>query len=242
MAEKRMFAKSIVLTDAFLDMPLSARCLYFTLGMLADDDGFVGSPKAVMRQCGATQDDMRILLAKRFVLGFDSGVIVIKHWRINNYLRSDRYTPTTYQEELELLTTDEKGSYTEASGERLPAGIPPGIPLVDTDKKSIDKNRIDKRREETAHARGEYGWVKLTDSQYEKLIQDLGQTEADRCIDVVDELAQQTGNKNKWKDWYLTVRKCHRDGWGFDKKKPARITNKTEPVPADYFKGLVAKI
>ena len=84
MASRRMFAKSIVLSDAFLDMPMSARCLYFTLNMLADDDGFVGSPKAIMRQCGASQDDLLLLLQKRYILGFESGVIVIKHWNINN--------------------------------------------------------------------------------------------------------------------------------------------------------------
>ena len=117
MAERRMFAKSIVLSDAFLDMPLSARCLYFTLGMLADDDGFIGSPKAIMRQCGASQDDMIILLQKRFVLSFESGVIVIKHWRLNNYLKSDRYKATTYVEEKAELTLDAKGAYTEADNE-----------------------------------------------------------------------------------------------------------------------------
>lgn len=117
MAERRMFAKSIVLSDAFLDMPLSARCLYFTLGMLADDDGFIGSPKAVMRQCGASQDDMIILLQKRFILSFESGVIVIKHWRLNNYLKSDRYKSTTYVEEKAELTFDAKGAYTEADNE-----------------------------------------------------------------------------------------------------------------------------
>ena len=117
MAERRMFAKSIVLSDAFLDMPLSARCLYFTLGMLADDDGFIGSPKAVMRQCGASQDDMIILLQKRFILSFESGVIVIKHWRLNNYLKSDRYKVTTYVEEKAELTLDAKGAYTEADNE-----------------------------------------------------------------------------------------------------------------------------
>ena len=108
-----MFAKSIVLSDAFLDMPLSARCLYFTLGMLADDDGFVGSPKAIMRQCGASRDDMLILLQKRYVLEFKSGVIVIKHWRMNNYLQNDRHKSTTYLEELALLKLDDKGAYTE---------------------------------------------------------------------------------------------------------------------------------
>ena len=146
-----MFAKSIVLTDAFLDMPMSARCLYFTLGMLADDDGFVGSPKSIMRQCGASQDDLAVLLSKRFVLGFDSGVIVIKHWRINNYLRNDRYSPTTYQDELALLIEDQNGAYTEANKQLQDRGIPTvyqmdtdGIPTVYPDKNSIDKNSIDK--------------------------------------------------------------------------------------------------
>lgn len=120
MAERRMFAKSIVLSDAFLDMPLSSRCLYFTLGMLADDDGFVGNPKAIMRQCGATQDDMLVLLQKRFLLSFESGVIVIKHWRMNNYLRTDRHTNTNYIEEYSTLTVDEKGAYTEKKDVGIP--------------------------------------------------------------------------------------------------------------------------
>ena len=137
MAERRMFSKSIVLSDAFLDMPMSARCLYFTLGMLADDDGFVGSPKSIMRQCGASEDDMNILLVKRYVLGFESGIIVIKHWRMNNYLRNDRYRGTTYIEEMSTLTTDEKGAYTE----RNKNGIPSGRQVVSTGKDSIGKYR-----------------------------------------------------------------------------------------------------
>lgn len=134
-----MFAKSIVLSDAFLDMPLTARCLYFTLGMMADDDGFVSSPKAIMRQCGASQDDMSILLQKRYVLGFDTGVIVIKHWRINNYLRNDRYQQTTYVEEKDTLALDQKGAYTEKDKVGIPSM---GIPSIDKDrlgKKSIKK-------------------------------------------------------------------------------------------------------
>lgn len=118
-----MFAKTIVLSDAFLDLPMSARCLYFTLGMLADDDGFVNAPRSIMRQCGASDDDMRLLLAKRFVLIFDSGVIAIKHWRINNYLRNDRYTATKYAEEKATLTLDENGAY-RAGGVGIPGGIP----------------------------------------------------------------------------------------------------------------------
>ena len=108
-----MFAKTIVLSDAFLDMPLSARCLYFTLGMLADDDGFINNPKSVMRQSGASTDDLNLLMAKRFIIAFDSGVIVIKHWRIHNYIQKDRYKKSKYVEEKATLTIDEKGAYTE---------------------------------------------------------------------------------------------------------------------------------
>jgi hypothetical protein len=108
-----MFAKTIVLSDAFLDLPLSARCLYFTLGMLADDDGFVNSPKSVMRQVGASSDDLNILLAKRFILAFDSGIIVIKHWRIHNYIQKDRYKGSKYLEEKATLAIDDNGAYTE---------------------------------------------------------------------------------------------------------------------------------
>lgn len=116
MAERRMFAKTIVLSDAFLDMPLSARCLYFTLGMVADDDGFVNAPKAIMRQCGATEDDMKLLLVKKFLIPFESGVVVIKHWRINNYLQKDRYTATKYGEEKATLALDANGAYTTPKG------------------------------------------------------------------------------------------------------------------------------
>lgn len=111
MPERRMFAKTIVTSDAFLDMPASARCLYFTLCMFADDDGFVNNPRSIMRQCGACDDDMKILLAKNFVLLFETGVIVIKHWRIHNYIQKDRYHPTKYQEEMSLLTENKNGGY-----------------------------------------------------------------------------------------------------------------------------------
>lgn len=140
MAERRMFAKTIVLSDAFLDMPLSARALYMTLGVVADDDGFVNNPKSIMRQCGASQDDMNILLLKKFLIAFDSGVVVIKHWRINNYLRSDRYQETKYLDEKNQLRIEENGSYTINS-----VGIPGGIPNRGyPDKNRIDKDRVDK--------------------------------------------------------------------------------------------------
>ena len=121
MAERRMFAKTIILSDAFLDMPLSARCLYFTLGMLADDDGFVNNPKSVMRQVGASTDDLNLLMIKKFVLSFESGVVVIKHWRVHNLIRKDRYNETKYIKEKSTLFLDENNAYTQS---------PDGLPMV----------------------------------------------------------------------------------------------------------------
>ena len=112
MAERRMFAKTIIDSDAFLEMPLSTQALYFHLSMRADDDGFVNNPKKIQRMIGATDDDLKLLIVKSFVLVFESGVIVIKHWRINNYIRNDRYKGTVYTEEKSLLTVKENGSYT----------------------------------------------------------------------------------------------------------------------------------
>ena len=103
MAERRMFAKTIIDSDAFLDMPLSAQALYFHLSMRADDDGFINNPKKLQRLIGCADDDMRLLVAKAFIIPFESGVVVIKHWRINNYIRNDRYKPTNYTEEMAQL-------------------------------------------------------------------------------------------------------------------------------------------
>ena len=113
MANKRMFCLDIVNSDAFLDMPLSAQALYFHLGMRADDDGFIGNPKSIQRLAGASQDDLMLLITKRFLIAFDNGVIVIKHWRMNNYIQKDRKKDTTYTELLNSLEVKENGSYTE---------------------------------------------------------------------------------------------------------------------------------
>ena len=106
-----MFAKTIIDSDAFIDMPVTARLLYYDLGMRADDDGFVNSPKKIMRMVGASQDDLAILISKKFIIPFDSGVVVIKHWRIHNYIQKDRYKPTKYEEEKAHLTVQSNGGY-----------------------------------------------------------------------------------------------------------------------------------
>ena len=113
MAERRMFAKTIIDSDAFLDMPLSAQSLYFHLSMRADDDGFINNPKKIQRMVGASDDDCKLLLHKRFLIAFESGVVVIKHWKIHNYIQKDRYKPTMYQTEKALLEEKENKAYTE---------------------------------------------------------------------------------------------------------------------------------
>ena len=112
MAERRMFAKKITESDAFLDMPSSTQMLYFHLSMNADDDGFVNNPKKIQRMCGASDDDFKLLLAKSFVLLFESGVIVIKHWKMHNYIQADRYRPTDYVEEKSMLGLKKNKAYT----------------------------------------------------------------------------------------------------------------------------------
>ena len=111
MAERRMFAKTIIDSDAFLDMPLSAQALYFHLSMRADDDGFVNNPKKIQRMVGASDDDCKLLIMKRFILTFESGVIVIKHWKIHNYIQKDRYKETVYRKEKSMLELKKNNSY-----------------------------------------------------------------------------------------------------------------------------------
>lgn len=121
MAERRMFAKTIIDSDAFVDMPLSTQALYFHLSMRADDDGFINNPKKVQRMIGASDDDLKVLLMKRFLIPFASGIVVIKHWKIHNYIRNDRYKPTVYAEEKALITTKKNGAYTEVSTIGIPS-------------------------------------------------------------------------------------------------------------------------
>ena len=129
-----MFAKTIIDSDAFLDMPLSSQALYFHLSMRADDDGFVNNPKKIQRVIGAADDDLKLLAAKRFVIPFETGVCVIKHWRIHNFIRSDRYKETVYQEEKSQLITKDNKAYTLRQDDEIPAlpdaGMSVGIPSV----------------------------------------------------------------------------------------------------------------
>ncbi len=176
MAERRMFTMKIVDSDAFLEMPMSTQCLYFHLNMRADDDGFVNNPKRIQRTIGASEDDLKILLAKRFILGFESGIVVIKHWRMHNLLRKDRYNPTQYIREKETLMLNENNSYTEKQSVDLLATTwqPSDNQMATQDsigKDSIvEDSLVEKKKEkEIRHKYGEYSNVLLSDSDYEKL-------------------------------------------------------------------------
>lgn len=127
MAERRMFAKTIIDSDAFLDMPLSTQALYFHLSMRADDDGFINNPKKVQRMIGSSDDDLKLLVAKNFIIPFESGIVVIKHWKIHNYIRNDRYKETVYKEEKEQLVEKENKAYTFIG---IPSGLPSGNRMV----------------------------------------------------------------------------------------------------------------
>lgn len=133
MAERRMMSKKIIHSDAFMDLPATTKNLYFYLMIEADDDGFVNSPKKIQRMLGSTDDDAKLLMAKKFVLDFDSGVIVIKHWRIHNYIRSDRYKETDYLEEKAKLSIKDNLVYQKATD---------GIPVVHIGEDRIGEVRV----------------------------------------------------------------------------------------------------
>lgn len=138
MAQRRMFSKKITDTDLFLDMPMSAQCLYFHLNMEADDDGFLGNAKTVRRKIGASEDDFKLLMAKEFIIPFESGVVVIKDWKIHNYIQKDRYNRTMFFEEKSMLTLDENNRY-----RFMDTGCIQDVSSVDTQVR-LGKDRLDK--------------------------------------------------------------------------------------------------
>jgi uncharacterized phage protein (TIGR02220 family) len=142
MARKRMFDMEIIDTDLFLEMPIGAQNLYFHLGMRADDDGFVSNPRKIQKLIGSNEDDLKILIAKQFIIPFETGIIVIRHWKLNNYLRKDRYTPTIYTCEKALLQEDSNGVYSLG----IPSGIPNDNQMTTIGLHSIEKKRIEEKR------------------------------------------------------------------------------------------------
>lgn len=194
MAEKRMFAKSIIDSDEFLEMPVSSQNLYFHLGMRADDDGFINKPKTIMRMLGCKDDDIKILFAKKFIIPFDSGVVVIKHWRINNYIRKDTYKTTNYKEELAMLELDENESYRIRSDS---VTIPSQVRNETVTQIRIEENSKDKNSNNRASNR----FVPPTIEEVKAEILTKGyHIDAERFIDYYQSVGWMVG-KCKMKNW-----------------------------------------
>lgn len=240
MAEKRMFTQKIIDSDAFLDMPLSTQALYFHLNMRADDDGFINNPKRIQRTIGASEDDLKLLIAKRFVICFENGVIVIKHWRMHNTLRKDRYTPTVYQEQYLQLDVKDNNSYTEKPVNQLATTWQPDGNQLATQNR-LDKNRLDKisleedsepesddsepvpkkTKKPIKHKYGEYNNVLLSDEELDKL-----KTEFSDWQERIERLSSYMASTGKpYKNHLATIR-----NWAKKDKeqKPAR---RKEVVP-----------
>ena len=207
MAERRMFAKTIIDSDAFLDMPATTQLLYFHLCMRADDDGFINSPRKVQRVVGCSDDDLRLLIAKRFLIPFESGVVVIKHWKIHNYIRSDRYRETIYRNEMAQLAEDGDGVY-DMQGD----GIPVDNQLVDrwytqdrsgkvrSGQVSTEKESMDAPRRFTPPSADEVM----------RYCQDRGNTvDPERFTSYYESNGWMVG-RNKMKDWKAAVRSWER--------------------------------
>ena len=193
MANKRMFSLSVVDTDNFLDMPISSRLLYYELGMRADDDGFVDNWKKIMLFTGLKEDDMKLLITKKFIIPFESGVIVIRHWRMNNYLRTDRYKETQYQEELKKLKLDDNNVYTLST-----TGIPGGIHSIGKDRLGKDRLDIEEGRKRS--------FVKPTIDEIKNYCLEKDyKIDANTFYDFYESKNWYIG-KNKMKDWKACIR------------------------------------
>lgn len=216
MAERRMFAQTIIDSDAFLDMPLSAQALYFHLGMRADDDGFINNPKKVQRSVGASEDDLKLLILKNFIIPFESGIVVIKHWRIHNYIRNDRRKGTVYLEEMALLDVKSNGAYTlvnqlstncQPSDNQVTDNCPHRLGKVSIGKVSIGEVRREEGTPE-ANRYGVYNNVILTPEERDALMNDY----PDEYAEMIDKLSMYMKSSGKlYKDHYATIRKWKRE-------------------------------
>lgn len=225
MAKKRMFNIDIVGSDAFLDMAPESQALYLQLSMRADDDGFIGNPKTVVRIAGVSNAAFEELLQKRFILQFQSGVVVVKHWKINNDIKKDRYSPTVYTDEFQMLSTKENKAYTERSVNvsTLDTECRQNVSTLDT-QYSIDKNSKDKDSIVLCkHAHGFFSNVFLTDEEMKKL-----SSEIPNINDYIERLSNYlANNKKEYKSHCATIRNWYRR----DVDKTALSTNHEDDEP-----------
>lgn len=228
MAERRMFAKTIIEDDNFMALSASAQALYLHLSMSADDDGFSNKVSISMFRAHASVQDLEALLEKRYIYQFDNGVIVIKHWRMCNALRKDRYTPTVFQEELKRLNIKQNGAYSMGESDWLPDGCQ--MVAVCPPQDRLVKDSLVKDKEEKPHRYkyGEYSNVLLTDEEILKL-----SNEVPNYREIIEDLSNYMASTGKsYKSHYATVRNWARK----EAKKPASKVEQHKKMQTNDFK------
>lgn len=251
MAQRRMFSKHITDSDAFLDMPATTQNLYFHLNMSADDDGFVNAPNRIMRNIGASKNDMDLLLVKRFILLFENGVMVIRHWRIHNYVRGDRYKPTVYMEQKKLLQVAENNEYS--------LGIPDAIPVVDPGKVRLGKASLGKaslgeerQGEELPATTAAPGRLKEIVKVYEQEIGSITPIVSEEIELFLEELSEDLitkaiqeaslHNAKSWKYVSSILNRCIKEGLksreDFEKRKSRSKAKEEKSILKDKYKDI----
>lgn len=208
-ADKRMMSKSVIDTDMFLDMPASTQCLYFHMLLRADDDGFLKNAKTIMRTVGASPDDIKLLIAKQYLIPFDTGIMAIKHWRIHNYIKKDRYKPTD-REEIKLLEVNEKGEYVLAEPVRSQVGS--NMEPQDRDRIEIGKDRDSSRKRSSANnsTTAAQKFKKPTLEELKAYIAENSYTfSAEAFMDYYESNGWKVG-RNPMKSWQATCRTWQR--------------------------------
>ena len=229
MAQRRMFSLAVTDTDAFQDMPTSSQALYFHLGMHGDDDGFVGSPKKIARAAGCNTDDIKLLITKGFIIPFESGVVVIRDWKINNTLKNDRYHETLYRDEKSLLLLDETNRYRlgnslEPSRNQLGTKAEPEHNITEL---NLTEQNVESKADKPPRA------PRFSPPSVEEVAEycrERGNNiDPQRFVDFYSSKNWMIG-KNKMKDWRASVRTWERQD---DGKKPATAI----PEEKDYYEG-----
>lgn len=233
-----MFSKEITTSDIFVDMPATAQLLYFHLGMEADDDGFLGNARMLSRAYGSNTDDLKLLIAKGFLIAFPNGVTVIKDWNINNQIRKDRYKPTIYLDEKATLFLDVRGTYAVSNVDLATNGKPNGNQMEtqyrlgkdSIGKDSIGENKEKKdahskasKKEEQKLAYGEFKNVWLTDKDFNKLKEKFPNDYQERIEKLSSYIASK--GKDNYKNHYATI-----TNWA--SKEAPKQPNKTKEDPA----------
>ncbi len=227
MAKRRMFSLDVVDTDMFLDLPASSQSLYFHLGMRADDDGFVSSPKRITTMVNASGDDLKLLIAKGFVIPFESGVCVIRDWKVNNYIQSDRYSPSIYIEEKKHLSCEKSGRYSYSD-----------TSCIQDVSKTDTQDRRGKAREEKSNGAGKLPRTRFVPPTVEEVkvycSERKNTVNAERFFDFYSANGWKQGRGKSIVDWKAAVRTWERqDGSG--QAQPEQSVRKRDPTTGRWM-------